>query len=92
MAVRFFWLRRRHCAAAQQKGKVFALLACASCLGHPKHVEQVGGEQEPHSALFKKIVAERKHPADRIYTHKPAAGSPGSEQAASPLSQSTLQL
>lgn len=55
-------------------------------------MEQVGGEQEPHSALFKKIVAERKHPADRIYTHKPAAGSPGSEQAASPLSQSTLEL
>lgn len=44
-------------------------------------MEQVGGEQEPDSALFKKIQAERKHPADRIYTHRtqPSAGSPESE-------------
>lgn len=70
-----------NCAVLQQRGKVFTFLACASCLDHPKYVEQVGGKQEPHSALCKKIQAERKHPAERSYTHtpQPSAGSSGSE-------------
>lgn len=40
--------------------KVCPLNVCASCLGYPKNLGQVGGEQKTHSALFKKIHHKRK--------------------------------
>ena len=57
MAVRFSvvvvmswgWLTLS-CVATKKESICFA---CSSRLGYPKYVEQVGGTQETHSALFK---------------------------------------
>lgn len=54
-----------------KEGELFTFLARASCVEHPKYVEQVGAEQEPHSSLFGKNWAARRHPVDHGSTHSP---------------------